>query len=266
MSLGLSIAIATVPFLEMLEEEAEELSAKVLESGEGPAARAAMDATRRRLAGGIDTFVRSLPASVRNDANTARAAAYALTGLADESMLHRPTGGLERWQDRLLESELYGSALAGQEIVNRARAACSGMAYGGDNQEAVLFAPLFLAIFRSGFEGSLRGDEAALQSVITALEDVVGTGGGQVGELVPEPRPTRAGVAPSSMMILGAVMYLFAGAGIWLSLTSPTLRQADHIAQQIKFGRAIDPEIEADDPFRDSLGPVILGAPSASGE
>lgn len=263
MSLGLSVAIAAVPFLDMLDEEAEALSAKVLEAGEGPAARTAMDASRRRLAGGVDAFVRSLPASIRNDANAARGAAYVLTGLADERMLHRPTGGLERWQDRLLESELYGSALAGQEIVNRARQACAGATFGGaagGGQEGALFAPLYLAIFRAGFEGSLRGDEAALQSLIAALEDVVGLGGGQIGELVPEPRPTRSGVSPTFMLVLGAALYLLAGAGIWVSLASPTLSQADFIADQIKFGRGVNPDLDADDPFRDSLGPSTLGA------
>lgn len=268
MSLGLSVAIAAVPFLDMLDEEAEALSAKVLEAGEGPAARTAMDASRRRLAGGVDAFVRSLPASIRNDANAARGAAYVLTGLADERMLHRPTGGLERWQDRLLESELYGSALAGQEIVSRARASCAGATFGGagGGQEGALFAPLYLAIFRAGFEGALRGDEAALQSLIAALEDVVGLGGGQIGELVPEPRPTRSGVSPTSMLILGGALYLLAGAGIWVSLTSPTLKKADFIADQIKFGRGVNPDLDADDPFRDSLGPSSLGVQPSSAE
>ena len=240
MSIAFSIAIRAVPFFDLLEEEEESLSAQVRDIGDGPAVSAAMDTSRRRLAQGVETFVRSLPTVVRSDVNVSRVAAYALVGLVDERMLHHPVGGLDRWRERLLEFELYGSALAGQEIVSRARASAYGTAAdavaSADEQASSLLAPLYLSVFRAGFEGSLRGDNAGLSSLVASLEEAVGTGRGHVDEFGSGARPIRMGLAAGPMVAMGLGLWLASGFAVWASLSYDTLEQADRIAARVAVG------------------------------
>ena len=259
MSLGFSIAIAAAPFLDLLDREEEALATQVLEAGGEPEVAAAMDRSRRRLAQGVDAFVRSLPTLIRNDANTARAAAYTLVGLVDERMLHHPAGGLDRWRDRLLEFELYGSALAGQEIVLRARASAYGSAAGLQEPGAAsesLLAPLYLGVLRAGFEGSLRGDLLGLTSLVTSLEETVGTDRGATAQISMDARPKRFGVSPLALATLGLAAWLLSGFAIWLTLPRDSLDEAAHIAQRITSGL---PVLSGRvDPLERSVGPSGL--------
>ena len=260
MSLGFSIAIAATPFLDLLDREEESLASQVLEAGGDAGVAAAMDRSRRRLAQGVDAFVRSLPTLIRNDANTARAAAYALVGLVDERMLHHPAGGLDRWRDRLLEFELYGSALAGQEIVLRARASAYGSAAdlrfesGAANES--LLAPLYLGVLRAGFEGSLRGDHLGLTSLITSLEETVGTDRRATAQLSMDARPKRFGVSPLALATLGLAAWLVSGFAIWLVLPRDSLEESARIAQRVTAGLPVLPGPV--DPLERSVGPSGL--------
>ena len=247
MSTGFSIAINVVPFLELLDEQVESLAAQVLDSDDGPAAAAAMDASRRRLALEVNAFVRSLPAVVRNDANTSRAAAYALVGLADERVLHHPAGGLGRWRERLLEYELYGSALAGQEIVARARAAAYGVAGEADVGDAAILAPLYLGVFRAGFEGALRDHSLELSILISALEEAVGAAPDRTFESFADARPTRIGLSPGPLALLGVSLWLASGFGGWFLLSHDTLQEVGRIEARVSQGLPVGP---------DSLGPL----------
>ena len=204
MSLGSVVAIRAIPFLELLDAEENRLAEQVSEAGAGVPEAAAMDNCRQRLAQGVNAFVRSLPVVVRNDVNTSRAAAYALVGLADERILHHPAGGLDRWREQLLEYELYGSALAGQEIVNRAREASYATAADaeGANGSAML-AQLYLAVFRAGFEGALRGDDTALSTLTTTLMESVGAGRNGHTGLAAGGRPSRIGLPVRSLAVAG---------------------------------------------------------------
>ena len=239
MSTGFSIAIGAVPFFDLLDNEEEALAARVLESGSGPAVITAMDATRRRLAQGVDVFVRSLPASVRNDVNVSRAAAYVLVGLVDERMLHHPAGGLDRWREKLLEFELYGSALAGQEVVSRARASTSGSGSESGVDDPALLASLYLAVFREGFQGSLRGDTLALSSLTASLEEAVGIGRHQTTDTITDVRPGRIGLSPLPLGLLGVVLWLVSGVGIWLMLPQTSLQEAEWMKERISAGLAV---------------------------
>ena len=240
MSIAFSIAIRAVPFFDLLEEEEQALSTQVRDIGEGPAVAAAMDTSRRRLAQGVEAFVRSLPTVVRSDVNTARVAAYALVGLVDERMLHHPAGGLDRWRERLLEFELYGSALAGQEIVSRARASAYGTTAdtvaGADAQSSSLLAPLYLSVFRAGFEGSLRGDSAGLASLLAALEETVGTGRTRPDEFGSGARPARMGLAAGPMAAIGLGLWLASGLAVWTSLSHDTLERASRVTDRVAAG------------------------------
>ena len=255
MSLGYSVAIAAVPFLELLDQEEEELAAQVLGAEGVPLASDAIDKCRRRLALGVDAFVRALPTLVRNEASTARAAAYTLVGLVDERMLHHPAGGLDRWRDRLLEFELYGSALAGQEIIQRARACSYGPGdNAGDAASEFLLAPLYLGVLRAGFEGSLRGDPLALTSLITALEEAVGASRGSTEQMPTHARPKRVGISPIALAGLGVGVWLTAGLGVWATLPQESLADAERINERI--GRALPITRSATDPLERSVGPA----------
>lgn len=258
MSIGFSIAIRAVPFFDLLDEEEESLVAQVIEAGGDQAETAAMDATRRRLAQGVDAFVRSLPTAVRGDVNASRMAAYALVGLVDERMLHHPAGGLERWRERLLEFELYGSALAGQEIVTQAQAASLGtMSPQADEVGgAALLAPLYLGIFRAGFEGSLRGSTSELSSLIASLEETVGTGRAVSAGLASAARPTRFGLATMPLVAIGLAVWLIGGFHVWLLLSREPLSQARRIADHVVAAMPVADDVQQ--PFERSAGPVQL--------
>ena len=260
MSIAFDVAIRAVPFLDLLDGEVESLAAQVLEIGGGPSEAAAMDATRRRLAQGVDAYVRSLPSVVRNDVNTSRIAAYTLVGLVDERMLHYPAGGLERWREHLLEFELYGSALAGQEIVSRARDATYGSVAELDESQAgggaALLAPLYLAVFRSGFEGSLRGDVSELNTLISSLEETVSAGRARPIGVAAGDRPLRIGLSTERVAAIGVSLWLACGFTLWLALASDTLDTADQVAQRIAAGLPVVPG--AAPPLERSIGPSGL--------
>lgn len=256
MSLGFSIAIAAFPFFDMLDKEVEQLVQKAVESGsaESIALFNDMDAARRRLAQGVDVFARSLSSQARNDATISRSASYALVALADERMLHYSSGALHRWRERLLEYELYGSALAGQEIVSRAQTAAQGSFQ--DSNSAAILTPLYLAIFRSGFEGSLRGDVTGLAILINSLEQSIGTNRDRRLNMSSEIGPRRSGFSPFSMATFGILFWLLSGIGVWLALPFNSLQQAEHLTDRISSGLPVLDERL--DPLTKTIGPSRL--------
>ncbi len=256
MSIGFSIAINAVPFFDLLDREVEATAAAVLEAEDDRAATMAMDASRRRLAQGADSFVRGLPAVVRSDTSVAREAAYTLVGLADERMLHYAAGGLERWRERLLEFELYGSALAGQEIVRQSRASAQGTTGGGEQRETFLLAPLYLAVLREGFEGSLRGDTLGLSTLTAILEEAVGAVREAQVDVASDVGPSRFGIAPMPSAVLGFALWLMSGFVLWLTLPGDALSDADRIAARIEAGLPVTPG--AFEPGQRSIGPSNL--------
>lgn len=253
MSIGYSVAIGVVPFLDLLDDEEESLAGQVGEASGAQAVTAAMERSRRRLAQGVDSVVRSLPVVVRNDLAASRAIAYALIGLADERMLHHPAGGLDRWRERLLEFDLYGSALAGQEVVSRAQAAARGDTDG----DAATFAPLYLALFRSGFEGSLRGDTVGLASLVASLEEAVGARESSTA-LAADARPMRIGLAPIPAAALGLATWLVAGLAVWLALAGDVLDESDRMAERVRAGL---PTTTDAGPLERTIGPSNLPPP-----
>ena len=256
MSMGFQVAVCAVPFFDLLDEEERSLAAQVAEASEDAAAAVAMQASRQRLAQGVDSVVRSLPARVRGDLTASRAVAYALVGLADGRMLHHPAGGLERWRDRLLEFELYGSALAGQEVVAQARAAVTITDGASTERRHLSFlAPFYLGVFRAGFEGSLRGDAIGLSSLIAALEEAVGAHRQGTLQVAPDVRPKRMGLAPLPLAVLGLAAWLAAGFAVWLALSGQSLEESDRMAQRLESGL---PATAVVDPLDYTVGPSGL--------
>ena len=256
MSIAFQVAVGALPFFDMLDEEESSLAAEVAEAHDAAAVSAAMEQSRRRIAQALDRVIRSLPAPVRSDLTASRAVAYALVGLVDGRMLHRPAGGLERWRERLLESELYGSALAGQEVVAQAQAAARGIAEGTPTvSHPSTLAPFYLALFRAGFEGSLRGDVVGQSSLIAALEEAVGACRAGRLEVAPDVRPTRVGVAPLPLAAIGLAAWLVAGFAVWFALLGNSFEEADQMANRIA---ARWPVTSVEDPLDRSVGPAGL--------
>ena len=246
-----------MPFFDMLDEEEASLAPEVADAGDAAAVSAAMDQSRRRIAQAVDRVVRSLPATVRGDLTASRAVAYALVGLVDGRMLHRPAGGLDRWRERLLESELYGSALAGQEVVAQAQMAARGITEGTPTvSHPSTLAPFYLALFRAGFEGSLRGDAVALSSLVAALEQAVGARRDGRLEVAPDVRPTRVGAAPLPLAAMGLAAWLVAGFAVWFALFGTAFEEADQMANRVSAG--LPTTGTAADPLDHSVGPSGL--------
>ena len=233
MSMGLDIAVVSIGFLDLLDAEERELAARVHEAeGDEPRIGAAMDAARRRLAREIEATIRRLPPLVGSDPGLAREIGYALAGLADERILHHPAGGLGAWRDRLLEIDLYGSALAGHEVIERAEAAAyarpeaSGLRPDGPG----LLAAFYLGVLRSGFEGELRGDPRR-EALIAALAEAVG--GPPATPLPVGERRLRTRVRPLTLALAGLAIWLVTGAAVWWVLAAEPLRDAQALVDQL---------------------------------
>lgn len=261
MSIGFQVALSTVPFLDRLDEEEATLAAQVSETSDAVAVRAAMDACRQRLTQAIDDVVRTLPAAVRSDPAAARAVAYTLAGLVDGRMLHHPSGGLHRWREQLLESELYGSALAGQDVVDRARAAAHGMSNGDGgimSGEASVLAPFYLAVFRAGFEGALRGNAVGRAALIAALEEACAVIQPGHFDVPPDSRPRKWGLAPLPLAGLGIAVWLVAGFAAYFALSGESLADSDRLADRLA---AKSLATDAAAPLERSIGPSGLRPP-----
>ena len=233
MSIGLDIAIRTMGFLDLLDDE-ERVLAVCVHEAEGDERRimAAMDAARRRFAREIETTIRRLPPLAASDPGLAREIGYALAGLADERILHYPAGGLGAWRERLLETELYGSALAGHEVIERAEAAAYARPEGNGAAGAGpgLLAPFYLGLLRSGFEGELRGDPRR-EALIAAL--VEATGKPPACSLPAGERRLRTRVRPLALALTGLAIWLVTGAAVWWVLAAEPLRDAQALVEEI---------------------------------
>ena len=261
MSIGFQAALSAVPFLDQLDEEEAALTAQVAQTPDAAAVGSAMDACRQRLAQAVDDVVRTLPAALRSDPEASRAVAYALVGLVDGRMLHHPSGGLQRWRDQLLESELYGSALAGQDVVDRARAAAHGVPDDGSglmSGHASVLAPFYLAVFRAGFEGALRGDAVGRAALIAALEEACAVHQAGRFDVPPDSRPRKWGLAPLPLAGLGIAAWLLAGFAAYAALSGDSLADADRLAQRLST-RSV--AIDGRAPLERSIGPSRLRAP-----
>ena len=91
---------------------------------------------------------------------------YLKAALADELLLSRPWPGRSKFTDCLIETRLFGSSIAGDEIFRRIDLLLND-ASGQPSQ----MAPLYLCAISTGFEGRHRGSDAerSLQPLRDAL-------------------------------------------------------------------------------------------------
>ena len=267
---GHAVAISAAPFIDLLTEQESALVAVLLGTDGAPVdphvAGNALETTRRRLIQGVDSAVRSLPAAVRGDQRASKAFAYALVALADERMLHHPTGAIERWRARLLETELYDTALAGQEVVRRARAAAlsdaefeTGMKVMEDSS---VFAPLYLALFRAGFEGSLRGDPVELSALVASLEEATASVRPTDRRALVFPsgadRPARSAISPRALAVIAFLVWLLGGPALWFGLADISLQQSATMAERLRAGLPVAAPSNA---FIHGIGPTSRPEP-----
>lgn len=81
-----------------------------------------------------------------------REAQYAMAALADEILLHTPWAGRDLWQDHLLETRLFGTAVAGERLFERMDQVLHAREAGFVELAKIYFLALVL-----GFEGGCRG-------------------------------------------------------------------------------------------------------------
>lgn len=91
---------------------------------------------------------------------------YLKAAIADELLLSRDWSGRSRYTESLVETRLFGTSIAGDEIFRRIDAL---LAHAGGQPS--LMAPLYLFAISIGFEGRHRGPQAAiaLQPIRDAL-------------------------------------------------------------------------------------------------
>jgi type VI secretion system protein ImpK len=89
-----------------------------------------------------------------------RRAQYAMAALADEIFLHLEWAGRDAWREHLLESKLFGSHRAGEELFERIEQLLL-------NRDAVFteLARVYLTTLALGFEGKYRGNPEAPQDI-----------------------------------------------------------------------------------------------------
>jgi len=85
-----------------------------------------------------------------------RRAQYAMAALADEVFLHLDWPGREAWRSNLLESRLFGSHRAGEELFER----IEELLHDRDNVYSEL-ARVYLKVLALGFQGKFRGHPEA---------------------------------------------------------------------------------------------------------
>lgn len=121
----------------------------------------------------------------QNESMSARAATdelrYLMAAIADELLLSRDWPGRARFTETLIETRLFGSSVAGDQIFQRIDALLAGS---GDTPPSM--AALYLFAISTGFEGRYRGLNAdeALQPLRDALFRLIYRRDAQLGSSV----------------------------------------------------------------------------------
>ena len=91
-----------------------------------------------------------------------RRAQYAMAALADEIFLHLDWVGRDAWRDHLLETKLFGSQTAGQELFERIEEILRDR-----DSMFVELARIYLTVLALGFQGKYRGQLDAHEEIET---------------------------------------------------------------------------------------------------
>ncbi len=166
-------------------------------------------------------------------------AGYVMAALADEHFLNLDWEGRDLWAQNLLESRLYGTHMAGEQVFERAEALLRER----DDRE---MAAIYLLALSLGFEGEHRGRGAsgaeALRDLKGRLLAFVSPGGSEMestSELFPqsylhtlagEPQTRLPRVATWSLILLGVMgVYLLISHLVWMNVSGAVREIADAI-------------------------------------
>lgn len=170
-----------------------------------------------------------------------REAQYAMAALADETMLLRiQWDGKAAWQDRLLETALFGTRIAGERFYERLDALLEeGTRTSGE------LATIYLVALALGFRGRYwrPEDEVRLREYRTALSRVIARDDPELARnaahlfpqaydhTIDQGRAVRLPHLRPWMLALAAVVLVFLGAShlVWVSATAEVERSVQRI-------------------------------------
>lgn len=172
-----------------------------------------------------------------------REAQYVMAALADETMLLRVNwDGKAAWQDRLLETALFGTRIAGERVFERLDALLDDSTRASSDLATIYLVALALG-FRGRYwqpedEGELRSYRNALSRIIARHDPDLARDGAHLfeqayGHTIDQGRALRLPYLRPWGLALAAVFVLFlAGShALWVSATadvSEAIRRIDH--------------------------------------
>jgi type VI secretion system protein ImpK len=173
-----------------------------------------------------------------------RNAQYAMAALADEVFLHLEWAGRDAWREHLLETKLFGSHRAGEELFERIEKMLVDRE--GMYQE---LARIYLTTLALGFEGKYRGNPEAPQEIeayrrrlhrFIFNRDPLAIKGNE--EIVPqaysqtldEARPTALPYLRPWVIAIVLIFVVWIGAGhlIWINAVQEIRPYLDALLQQ----------------------------------
>lgn len=172
-----------------------------------------------------------------------REAQYVMAALADETMLLRVNwDGKAAWQDRLLETALFGTRIAGERVFERLDALLADSTRASSDLATIYLVALALG-FRGRYwqpedEGDLRSYRTALSRIIARHDPDLGRDGAHLFEqaydhTIDQGRAVRLPyLRPWGLALLGIFALFLAGSHVlWETTTADVdsaIRRIDH--------------------------------------
>ncbi|WP_448188536.1 DotU family type IV/VI secretion system protein [Azospirillum sp. sgz301742] len=176
-----------------------------------------------------------------------REAQYVMAALADETMLLRVNwDGKAAWQDRLLETALFGTRIAGERVFERLDALLADSSRASGDLATIYLVALALG-FRGRYwqpedEGDLRSYRTALSRIIARHDPELARDGAHLfeqayGHTIDQGRAVRLPyLRPWGLALLAVFALFLAGShALWVSTTADVeaaIRRIDHAVSQ----------------------------------
>ncbi|MBP2312800.1 DotU family type IV/VI secretion system protein [Azospirillum soli] len=170
-----------------------------------------------------------------------REAQYVMAALADETMLLRVNwDGRDVWADRLLETALFGTRVAGERVFERLDALLADSSRASPDLATVYLVALALGFrgrcWRPEDEGELRAYRTALARIIARHDPELAREGGHLfeqayGHTIEQGRPVRMPhLRPWGLALVALVALFLAGShALWVTRTADLEQALDRI-------------------------------------
>ena len=107
-------------------------------------------------------------------------------------------------------------------------------------EDSSVFAPLYLALLRAGFEGSLRGDPVGLSALVASLEEATASARPADRRTFALPpaadRPARSAISPRALAVIAFLVWLLGAPLLWYGVTADTFIRSDSVAERLRAG------------------------------